>query len=620
MKQLSNSPTMDHRRSFLACSFCFVTAFAILLVRLAYFQLWSGEAFRNLSENNRIRVTEIHAPRGRILDANHEILVDNRPCFDVTVIPEEVQDYAALEETLARLSPLPPEVLKEKLAAIRKGVPFRSHVLWKDASWDTVAYLEANRLRIPGVMIQVTQARDYLMRDVFAHSIGYMGEISPQEFKQAHRREYRIGDWIGKVGIEKVWEEQLRGKKGALQVEADARGRQISLVKRKEPTLGKNLVLSLERRLQERARQAFGDAMGVAIAADPTDGRVLCYLNQPSFDPNSFVGGISRDEWDSLRMNPFHPLTDRAIQGLYPPGSLFKIVLAIAALEEEILTPQDKVFCSGRYRLGTRDFRCWKKLGHGSVDLHQAIVQSCDVYFYQLGQRLGIERIQAYAKRFGLGQSTGIGLDGEKTGLVPSPEWKRKRFGEPWYKGETLIVSIGQGALLVTPIQVVRLLSAVANGGTLFAPRLVEKVESTDGKVFVESASIRGDPVRFSTRTARIVQEALRDVVASEKGTGKRARVEGVAVAGKTGTSQVIRLGDRKTPRHEIPLKERDHAWFACYAPAESPEIVVVVLVEHGGNGGEAAAPIAREILDEYFHSARPEETLAPSPASEVEG
>jgi penicillin-binding protein 2 len=447
-----------------------------------------------------------------------------------------------------------------------------------------------------------------------------MGEINPRELQRAHRHDYRIGDWIGKVGIEKYWEDQLRGKKGGLQVEADARGRQISLVKRKEPTPGKNLVLSLERRLQQRARQAFGDATGVAIAADPRDGRVLCYLNLPSYDPNSFVGGISRDEWDSLRMNPFHPLTNRGIQGLYPPGSVFKIVLAIAALEEGVVTPEEKVFCSGRYRLGTRDFRCWRRAGHASVDMHQAIVQSCDVYFYQMGQRLGIDRIQAYAKRFGLGQRTGIGLDGEKTGLVPSPEWKRKRFGEPWYEGETLIVSIGQGALLVTPIQVVGLLAAVTNGGTLFEPRLVERIESMDGKASVERASERGAPVHFSNRTATIVQNALRDVVASEKGTGKRARLEGVAVAGKTGTAQVIRMDDQKTSADEIPLKERDHAWFACYAPAESPEIVVVVLVEHGGHGGETAAPIAREILEEYFRLKKPDETFAASSASEVEG
>jgi penicillin-binding protein 2 len=620
MKRLSNNPTMDFRRSFLAASFCFVAAFSILLVRLAYFQIWSGEAYRNLSENNRIRVTEIHAPRGRILDGNNEILVDNRPCFDVTVIPEEVQDYASLEETLAKLSPLPPEALGEKLAAIRRGVPFRSYVLWKDASWETAAYLEANRLRMPGVMIQVTQARDYLVEDLFAHSIGYMGEISQRELERARRRDYRIGDWIGKVGIEKYWEEQLRGKKGGLQVEADARGRQISLVKRKEPTPGKNLVLSLRKRLQQRARQAFGDGTGVAIAADPRDGRVLCYLNLPSFDPNSFVGGISRDEWDSLRLNPFHPLTNRGIQGLYPPGSVFKIVVAIAGLEEGLITPQDRVFCNGRHRLGTRDFRCWKKAGHGSMDLHEALVQSCDVYFYQLGQRLGIERIQAYARQFGLGQRTGIGLGGEKTGLVPSPEWKRKRFGEPWYEGETLVVSIGQGALLVTPIQVVSMLGAVTNGGTLFAPRLVEKIESAEGKVSVESAVARDAPVRFSERTAEIVLNALRDVVASEKGTGKRARLEGIEVAGKTGTAQVVRMDDQRTEEDEIPLKQRDHAWFACYAPAESPEIVVVVLVEHGGHGGETAAPIAREILEEYFQLAGPDETVAASPPSGMEG
>ncbi len=620
MKRIRNHTTVDHRRSFLACSFCFAAAFAILLIRLAYFQLWKGESFRNLSENNRIRVTEIHAPRGRILDATREILVDNRPCFDVTVIPEEVQDYASLEATLSDLSPMPPEALRDRFAEVRKGIPFRSHVLWKDASWETVAYLEANRLRTPGVMIQVTQARDYLLRGLFAHSIGYMGEISPRELQRPPRRDYRIGDWIGKVGIEKHWEAELRGKKGGLQVEADARGRQISLIKRKEPLPGKNLVLSLERRLQQRARQAFGDATGVAVAADPRDGEILCYLNLPSFDPNSFVGGISRDEWDSLRLNPYHPLTDRVIQGLYPPGSVFKIVLAIAALEEGVITPEEKIFCSGKHRLGTRDFRCWRRIGHGPVDLHQALVQSCDVYFYQVGQRLGIRRIQDYARRFGFGQKTGIGLDGEKTGLVPSPEWKRKRFKEPWYEGETLVVSIGQGALLVTPIQIVRMLSAVTNGGSLFTPRLVRQVETTDGKVFLEAAPGAAESVRFSRTTAELVGKALRDVVASQKGTGKRARMEEVAVAGKTGTAQVVRMEDHKTSGEEIPREQRDHAWFACYAPADSPEVVVVVLVEHGGHGGETAAPIAREMLDEYFRSPRPQESMATSTALEAEG
>lgn len=616
MKRLRNHITTDHRRSFLTCSFGFVAAFGILLIRLAYIQLWNGDFFRNLSENNRIRLTELHAPRGRILDANQQILVDNRPCFDVTVIPEEVQDYASLEQTLSGLYPLSPEGLQEKLSEIRKGVPFRSYVLWKDAAWDTVAYLEANRLRMPGVMIQVTQARDYLDRDLFAHSIGYMGEISGLELQRDRRGDYRIGDWIGKVGIEKYWEQDLRGKKGGLQVEADARGREISVVKRKDPTPGKNLVLSLDRRLQEKAREAFGDAQGVAIAQDPRDGRILCYVNLPSFDPNSFVGGISREAWDALRTSPFHPLTDRVIQGLYPPGSVFKIVLAIAALEEGLITPEEKVFCNGRYRLGTRVFRCWNKAGHGAVDLHQAIVQSCDVYFYQLGQRLGIDRIHEYAERFGFGEKTGIPLEGEKTGLVPCPEWKRKRFGEPWYEGETLVVSIGQGALLVTPIQVARMLCAVANGGNLPRPRVVDRVEYTDGRVFLENDSDHGDSVPFSTRTRRIVQKALLDVVASEKGTAKRARLKHVAVAGKTGTAQVIRLDDQRMPEEERPRRQRDHAWFVCYAPAEAPEIVVVVLVEHGGHGGETAAPIARDILEAYFRLTGREKTLAASSVS----
>ena len=619
MKQLSNSPTMDHRRSFLACSFCFVTAFAILLVRLAYFQLWSGEAFRNLSENNRIRVTEIHAPRGRILDANHEILVDNRPCFDVTVIPEEVQDYAALEETLARLSPLPPEVLKEKLVAIRKGVPFRSHVLWKDASWDTVAYLEANRLRIPGVMIQVTQARDYLVRDVFAHSIGYMGEISPQEFKQAHRREYRIGDWIGKVGIEKVWEEQLRGKKGALQVEADARGRQISLVKRKEPTLGKNLVLSLERRLQERARQAFGDAMGVAIAADPTDGRVLCYLNQPSFDPNSFVGGISRDEWDSLRMNPLHPLTDRAIQGLYPPGSFSRSSSPSLPWKRESSLHRTRSFAAVGIVSVPGTFDVGRRLGHGSVDLHRQSCSPAMSISTSWGNVLVSSAFRPMRSGSASGRERGSGWTGRRrTGSLPGVE--TKTFRRTLVRGRNthrLDRSGGPAGHSDPGCQFV-----VGRGERGHPVRAEARREGrVHGRKGVRRERFhRGAAVRFSSRTATIVQEALRDVVASEKGTGKRARVEGVAVAGKTGRHRSSAWTTGGLRRHEIPLKERDHAWFACYAPAESPEIVVVVLVEHGGNGGEIAAPIAREILDEYFRSDQPDETLAASPASEVEG
>jgi penicillin-binding protein 2 len=615
-----NHTTMDHRRAFLAYSFGFAVAFAILLARLAYFQLWSGEAFRSLSETNRIRVTEIHAPRGRILDANQEILVDNRPCFDVTVIPEEVQDYASIETSLSRLCPFPAEALKEKLAATRRSVPFRSHVLWRDASWETVAYLEANALRIPGVMIQVAQARDYLTSGLFAHAIGYIGEISQRDLDASQTHKYRIGDWIGKAGIERNWEGQLRGRKGGLQVEADARGRQISVIKRKEPVPGRTLFLTLERRLQERALQAFGDRHGVAIAADPRDGRILCYLSLPSFDPNRFVGGISREDWDSLRLDPYHPLTDRAIQGLYPLGSVFKIVLAVAALEEGVITPQDRIFCSGKHRLGVREFRCWRKSGHGSVDLHRALVESCDVYFYQVGLRLGIERIHEYATRFGFGRSTGIGLDGEKTGLVPSPEWKRKRFGEPWYEGETLVVSIGQGALLVTPLQVVRMLSALANGGTLVTPRLVERIESADGRPFNEGSTAPAASIRLSKGTADIVRQALRDVVESDRGTGKRARIKGVEVAGKTGTAQVVRMGDRAPKKSDTPHRERDHAWFACHAPAASPEIVVVVMVEHGGHGGESAAPVAREILDEYFRPDPQAEIQAASPPKDSGG
>lgn len=578
-----------------------VTAFLLLLLRLFHIQVWKGEDFRNLSENNRIRLMEIHAPRGKILDANHENLVDNRPCFDVSAIPEEIQDYESLERILKELSPLPPETLEEKLINLKHAIPFRSHALWNDATWETMAYLEANRLRIPGVVLQVNQARDYLVGDQFAHVIGYMGEISRVELKKHRKQDYRIGDRIGKVGIEKTWEKVLRGTKGGEQVEVDARGRQIRLLKRKTPIPGKNLLLSLDKRLQEVARKAFGSQSGVALAADPRDGSILCYINLPSYDPNSFVGGIGVSDWERLRTDPLHPLTNRAIQGIYPPGSIFKIVVAIAALEEGAVTPEEKIFCSGKYRLGRHSFRCWKRHGHGWVDLHQALVESCDIYFYQIGQRLGIRKIKTYAEKFGLGQKTRIQLGGEHAGLVPSPEWKKKRFNTPWYEGETLLVSIGQGALLTTPIQVLMMISTLANGGDLWKPRLVDRVVYPDGKLFLENPPQRRASVDTSSRTVAILQKALRDVVHSRKGTGQRTKLSRVEVAGKTGTAQVVRQEEQIKSEEQIPWEHRDHAWFACYAPVYAPEIAVVVLVEHGGHGGESAAPIAKIILEEYF-------------------
>ncbi len=611
MTILRTQAAKSYRETFLVSCFCILVVFCVLFLRLSYLQIWKGKTFKNLSENNRIRLQEIHAPRGRILDAAHQIIVDNRPCFDVTVIPEEIRDYDLLEKSLAPLAPWPPDVLNERLSELKKATPFRSYILWKDAAWDTMAYLEANRLRMPGVVIQVGQARDYLFSDLFAHVLGYMGEINTKELARHRNSDYRIGEWIGKVGVEKYWEKYLRGKKGGVQVEVDARGRQISVLRERRPTPGKNVVLSLYQGLQQKARDAFEDYTGVAVAVDPRDGSVLCYLNLPSYDPNSFVMGISQADWDLLSTDPYHPLTNRVIQGMYPPGSVFMIFFAIAALEEGVVTPREKIFCSGKYSIGARNFRCWKKYGHAHVDLHQALVESCDVYFYQVGLRLGIEKIHFYSHKFGLGEKTRIRLGNEKSGLVPNIAWKKKRFGVTWYDGETLNASIGQGFLLTTPMQVVMMVAAVANGGNLWKPRLIQRIEGSAGKV-LENPPQLSSTMNISSQTMSLVKNALRDVVHSKKGTGKRARLDYAEVAGKTGTAQVIRLAENKVAEEDIPRERRDHAWFACYAPADSPEIAVVVLVEHGGHGGETAAPIAKQIMDEYFRIKGKGEPLEP--------
>jgi penicillin-binding protein 2 len=601
MTELRTVSSEPYARSFLAMSFIAAALFGVLILRLVHIQLWEGETYRNLSENNRIRLIEIHAPRGKIMDVRRENLADNRPSFHVTAIPEEVQDYDALEKTLSAISPLPPEALHGRFQEMKKATPFLSYLLWKDASWETVAYIEANRIRIPGVFIQVNQSRDYLFGDLLGSVIGYMGEISEQQLKEDPGDRYRMGDWIGKVGVEKMIEEHLRGKKGGQQVEVDALGRQIRILQETDPVPGVNAVLTLDRRLQSAAWDALEEKTGTAIAVDPRDGSVLCYVNRPSFDPNHFIRGIPREEWKALSDDPRHPLTNRGIQGQYPPGSVFKILMAVAGLEEGVINPEEKIFCPGSYQLGAWTFRCWKRHGHGSVDLHRALVESCDVYFYQVGQRLGIQRIQEYAERFGLGSPTGLGIAAEKPGLVPSPEWKRRRYKMPWYEGETLMVSIGQGALLTTPLQMLMMVSAVANGGTLWTPRLVHHLEYADGRLYMPVPPERRASVSLALRTRTLVREALRDVVQGPGGTGRSARLPNIEVAGKTGTAQVVHQGESKVPESQISWEKRDHAWFVCYAPVQAPEIAVVVMVEHGGHGGSAAAPVAKKILEAYF-------------------
>ena len=609
MRFSRNEATAQHVKSFFFTTVLIVALFCVLLMKLLYIQLWKGQTYRNLSENNRIRLLEQHAPRGKIMDTNHVDLADNRPSFHVTVIPEEVKDFDALESILVEVSPLPRETLKERFEEMKKAVPFRAFTLWTDADWETMAYLEANRLRIPGVVIQVNQTRDYLYGELLAHVLGYMGEINAEELKQDLGQHYRMGDWVGKSGVELIMEKRLRGKKGGVQVEVDAMNREIGTIWERASTPGANVVLHIDIALQQAAWDAMKGQTGTVLAADPRNGNILCYVNAPAYDPNLFIKGLPVEAWQTLQKDKHRPLTNRAIQGQYPPGSVFKIVMAVAALEEDQVSPGESLYCGGNLRMGSWNFRCWKRRGHGPTDLHKALVESCDVYFYQLGQRLGIRGISEYAQQFGFGSRTGIRIAGEQSGLVPSPEWKKKRYGEPWYDGETLTVSIGQGALLVTPLQVLMMTCAVANGGRLWAPTLIKQLEYPDGKIYWKNQPQRGTAVPMSEKTGKIVRRALRDVVQGRTGTGRRARLEyaEIDVAGKTGTAQVVRQVEMGTPDDQVPWEQRDHAWFTCYAPAENPEIAVVVLVEHGGHGGAVAAPVAQKVLQAYFEAKDPE-------------
>ncbi|MDP6560683.1 MAG: penicillin-binding protein 2, partial [Candidatus Binatia bacterium] len=412
---------------------------------------------------------------------------------------------------------------------------------------------------------------------------------------------YGMGDEIGQSGLEKRWEEFLRGRDGGQQVEVDVLGREVRVLHQVQELPGHSVFLTIDRDLQESAYKALEGKAGAIVVMQVNSGAISALVSSPSFDPNAFAGGISSKEWSTLKDNKARPLHNRAIQGQYPPGSIYKIVLAIAALEEGAIDPERSLTCQGSMAFGNRVFRDWKKGGHGTVDLHKAIVESCDVYFYQLGQRLGVDRIARYSRMLGLGTKTGIALDGEKKGVIPDTQWKRKRYKQPWFPGETLSVAIGQGYVSVTPIQIARLMAAVANGGKLYRPWFVRRVESFDrtpvrnyGPDLLNSISLKED-------TLAHVRKALRDVVGSQRGTGKRARSDRVEIAGKTGTAQVAEMRGESVKSEHLPYAIRDHAWFATYAPATEPEIAVVVLVEHGGHGGSAAAPLAKKVIDKYF-------------------
>jgi penicillin-binding protein 2 len=597
----------ENIRIFTYINIAVAVAFVLLFLRLWHLQIIRGDEFRTLSENNRIRIQDIPAPRGILFDRGGTPLVESFPAFDVSVYRQDLRAPETMVRPLSRALALDPEKLQTRFTAARDLPPTRSFKIKTDISREELALLETRRLDFPGVAVDVVIRRNYLHRSLAAHLIGYLGEIGPEELEKAAYRDHKTGYFVGKYGIEQRFEEELMGDSGGRQIEVNALGRMVRVLGTVEPVPGNNLVLTLDLDLQKAAEEALEGKNGAIVALDPRNGDILAMVSKPDFDPNLFARGISPENWGSILGNPARPMQNRATQGQYPPGSVYKIVTALAALEEKVAVPDTVFSCAGSLPFGNRDYRCWKKEGHGRVDMRRALVESCDVYFYQLGIRLGVDRIAKYARLLGFGKPTGYPLGQEKAGLVPTSAWKLRRFGIPWQAGETLSVAIGQGFNLATPLQVAHSFSALFNGGKFFQPRIVQSVIGPEGETIRGFSPTAAGGLTLNPKHVEFLREALWDAVHSPGGTGARAKVDGFEVAGKTGTSQVIQ---KREGRGEPTLPEfQDHAWFACFAPANNPEITVVAFVEHGGGGGAVAAPAARRVLASYFDRKR---TLPP--------
>jgi penicillin-binding protein 2 len=603
-----DSPLGDGRLGLVAI--LIALAFAVFMVRLFQLQILEGADLLERSQQNAVRTLVLEAPRGEIVDREGRVLAANRPAYRVQVIPNELRSPDRTFDVLAQLLERDKAELVSMVGQPEGRARFQPIELDGDMSDERLARVESHRFAMSGVMTDMRPRRHYVEGSRAAHLLGTIGEIQQGQLRQERFADYRLGEIVGQIGLEARLENHLRGRAGGRNVIVDVAGREMREIAKIAPSPGGRAVLNLDLDLQRVAEMAFlsedpekPDKMGALIAMDPRNGEVLALVSLPDYDPNDFAGGIDGETWKQLIGDEWLPLQNRATAGQYSPGSTFKAIVAVAGLAEGELDPADEIFCPGYYRLGRRTYRCWKRGGHGAVDLHRALVHSCDVYFYQLGVALGIDRISHYARLFGLGQLTGIDLPGEKPGLVPTREWKERVKKEPWQKGETVSVSIGQGANLVTVTQLVVAFSAIANGGTRVQPRLLRRLETWDGKSSEPVEPAETVEVGVPKEALAIVSRALTAVVHEPRGTGGRARVPGVQVAGKTGTTQVVSLDFVKgLEDDEIPVRYRDHALFVAYAPAEKAEIAVAVIVEHAGSGGgTVAAPIVQKVLARYF-------------------
>jgi len=593
------------QKRFLFCSVAVTLIFLLLVLRLWYLQIINYAELQERSVRNRTRVLSLEAPRGPIYDRRGNLLVDNRPAFRISVMRQEMGERSQLFEKLAPLLDVEPAELELRWREGCRFPVYRPVPLADDVSREIMEKVQEHSVGLPGVLIEVRSVRDYLEHGSAAHLVGYLGEITENELRSGDFSSYQGGDFVGKTAIERTYESYLRGKKGQRLVEVDVRGKLLRQLQVESPQPGNKIYLTLDRELQRAADEAFGAQSGAAVAIDVSNGDILAMVSRPTFNPAMFARGIEGEEWRKLAHDERHPLQNKAIAGQYPPGSTFKIVVALAALREGVIGAKRTIDCKGDFVLGNSRYRCWKKRGHGATNLKKALRESCDVWFYNVGLELGIDKLSAAAKEFGLGAPVGYPLPGERSGLVPSRDWKRRHYGQSWYAGETVISAIGQGFVLATPLQLAVMTAAVANDGKVLRPRVVRKIEDWQGNLLLEPQPEIVRQINYPPRIWNAVREGLVAVVNEPWGTGRAAHLDNVVVAGKSGTSQVIR---RKSDEEEeldesgeIPYRFRPHALFVAYAPAENPEIAVAVTVEHGKSGGKTAGPIARQIIARYM-------------------
>lgn len=574
-----------------------------LVGRMYYLQVVEAERYRMLADDNRISLRLLPPPRGRILDRQGQPLAVNEQNFRVLVVAEETDDLDATLAALGRIVPLSETERARIHREVKRRRSFVPVKVRENLTWDEVASIEINLLDLPGVSIDVGDSRHYPAGLLAAHLLGYVATPSENDLTGDPLLELP-GFRIGKAGVERVYDLGLRGTAGTSQVEVNAVGRVIRELAREEGQPGRDLVLTIDARLQEFASQRLGEESASVVVMDIHSGEVVVMASTPSYDPNAFNRGLSSEEWKTLISHPRSPLANKAIAGQYTPGSTFKMIVALAALEAGTMTPDQRVFCPGHMMLGDARFHCWKKGGHGAVNMVEALKHSCDVFFYEAAKRTGIDRIGEMARRFGMGRPTGLDLPGERHGVVPSRDWKQATLGEPWHLGETLINGIGQGFILTTPLQLAVMTARLANGGRAVTPHLARDLQAADGVVPRPVAS--PPPIGVSATALALVRRGMNAVTNEQGGTAWNARIqdESMAMSGKTGTAQVrrITMRERETrvlKNEELPWKDRDHALFVAYAPERAPRWAISVVVEHGGGGSAVAAPIARDVLIE---------------------